>query len=219
MNIPKTERLFYADEQRILKTIQAKKSKELEEQIKYHYFIIFGASGIALTYLATIIKIGFLVFIFGTLAVFAYAFIVFMPYQFYKERKRIKTFLDELNSFINKGTVNTHLIKAKRIALAKEYEDEGDLFIIEYENDKVIYLWDYDYNLKKKFPCLDFEIYEDRFFKLLGRQIYPLSKPIIPVLIDKKAKWNYMCKVGASAHLETENISFDKLIADYNSYI
>ena len=102
--------------------------------------------------------------------------------------------------------------------LKEEFEDEGTLFIIEYETDKVLYLWEYDGIKIKKFPCLQLEIYEEEFFKLFGRQIYPLSEPIKPVMIDKKAKWNYMDKVGLHEHLHTEEINFDKLVTDINSY-
>jgi hypothetical protein len=132
-------------------------------------------------------------------------------------KKKHKDFLQRLKATIDKGKVDTCLINAKRIAVAKEYEDEGDLFIIEYDTDKVLYLWDYDYNLQKKFPCLNFEIYEENFFKLFGRQVYPLSDRIKPLTIDKKGKWNYMSKVGTAEHLQTENINFDKLILDYNN--
>jgi hypothetical protein len=95
--------------------------------------------------------------------------------------------------------------------------DEGDLFIIEYDTDKILYLWDHDYNLRKKLPCLSFEIYEERFFKLFGRQVYSLSDRIDALTIDKKAKWNYMSKIGAPGHLQTDNVNFDKLIEEYNS--
>jgi hypothetical protein len=127
--------------------------------------------------------------------------------------------LQKLNAIIQKGTVDTCLINSKRIAVAKEYEDEGDLFIIEYDDDKVLYLWDYDYNLRKKFPCLDFEIYEESLFKLLGRQVYPLSGPIKPLAIDKKAKWNYIKKIGAPGQLQTDSTNFEKIIEAYNNCV
>lgn len=210
-------RQFYPDELRLLKTLKTKQDKKSETKIKLYHFFIAGLLGIAFTYLATLTKVGFLVFLFGTLAVFAYGFIVFMPYEMYKLRKKQKAFSRQLNSFIEKGTVDTCFIKATRIAVAREYEDEGDLFIIEYDAEKVLYLWDYDCNLKKKFPCLDFEIYEENFCKLLGRQVYPKSEPIDPITIDKQAKWNYMKKVGAPEHLSKENVNFDKLVADVNN--
>ena len=132
-------------------------------------------------------------------------------------RRKGKGFLQRLNAVIDKGTVDTCLINAKRIAVAKEYEDEGDLFIIECDTNKILYLWDYDYNLRKKFPCLDFEIYEDNFFKLIGRQVYTLSDRIEPLTIDKTAKWKYINKIGAPGHLQTDSINFDKLIEEYNN--
>ncbi len=54
--------------------------------------------------------------------------------------------------------------------------------------------------------------------KLFGRQVYPLSDRIKPLTIDKKAKWNYMSKVGAAGHLDTENVkTYRKIIEDYNN--
>ena len=217
MNIPFKTRHFYPDELQFLKALKTQKKKEGVGKIKFYHFVVAGLIGSGFTYITTQIPDSFWTFLLGTLAVFSFAFIVFTPYEMYKMRKRQKDFLQRLNATIEKGTVDTCLINAKKIAIAKEYEDEGDLFIIEYDTDKVLYLWDYDDNLHKKFPCLDFEIYEEDFFKLFGRQVYPLSDRIKPLTIDKKAKWKYMSKVGAAGHLETENVSFDKLIEDYNN--
>lgn len=217
MDILFKTRHFYPDEQKLLKILKTQKEKEGRGKIKYYHFLIAGFLGAGFTYLASLTKGSFWVFPFGVLAVFAFAFIVFMPYEMYKAQKKNKLFLQQLNAYIDRGTVDTCLINAKRIAVAKEYEDEGDLFIIEYDTDRILYLWDYDYNLQKKFPCLDFEIYEDNFFKLAGRQVYPLSDRINPLTIDKKAKWNYISKAGAPEHLETCNVNFDKLTGEYNS--
>lgn len=217
MDIPFKTRSFYPDELRLLKTLKTQKEKEVEGKIKLYHFVIAGFLAAGFTYIATLLPDSFWTFLFGTLAVFSFAFIVFTPYEIYKTRRKGKGFLQRLNVTIEKGTVNTCLINAKRIAVAKEYEDEGDLFIIEYDSDKVLYLWDYDYNLRKKFPCLDFEIYEDDFAKFFGRQVYPLSIRIKPVTIDRKAKWNYLKKIGAPVNLETAHVNFDKLIEAYNN--
>ena len=156
MDIPFKTRHFYPDELRLLKTLKTQKEKDGDGKIKFYHFVIAGIIGVGLTYITTQIPDSFWTFLFGTLAVFSFAFIVFTPYEIYKMRKKQKDFLLRLNSTIDKGTVDTCLINAKRIAIAKEYEDEGDLFIIEYDTNKVLYLWDYDYNLRNNFPCLDF---------------------------------------------------------------
>ncbi|WP_026903421.1 hypothetical protein [Pedobacter glucosidilyticus] len=217
MNIAYKTRNFYPYELRILKTLKTQKEKETSSKIKFYHYLIAGLLGASLTYVTAIIPDSFWTFLFGTIAVFAFAFIVFMPYEIYKKKNRYKLFLRQLSTTLEKGTVDTCVVKTKRIAIAPEYEDESDLYIIELNDNEVLYLWDTEYNLNKKFPCLDFEIYEDSFFKLIGRQIYPLSEKIQPVKIDKNAKWNFMKTYGASGHLETENINFDELLQKYNN--
>lgn len=127
-------------------------------------------------------------------------------------RKKNKYTLQQFQAFIQKGTVDTCRIKAERIALAEEYEDEGDLYIIACNQDQLLYMWDTDYTLRKKFPCLDFEVYEDAFSDLIGRQINPLSSRIKPIIIDTKAKWNYMSKIGVPGHLQLEQSNFDTVL-------
>ncbi len=217
MNIAYKKRVFYPDELRILKTLKTQKEKETTSKIKFYHFLIAGLLGAGLTYVTTIIPDSFWTFLFGTIAVFAFAFIVFMPYEIYKQKNRHKLFLQKLSATIENGTVDTCIVNTKPIAIAIEYEDESNLYIIELNDNEVLYLWDTEYNLNKKFPCLDFEIYEDNFFKLIGRQIYPLSEKIQPVKIDKKAKWNFMKTYGASGHLEIEKINFDELLQKYNN--
>jgi|JI10StandDraft_1071094.scaffolds.fasta_scaffold497876_2 hypothetical protein len=217
MNITFKTRRFYPDELRILKTLKTQKEKETSSKIKFYHFIIAGLLGAGFIYVTTIIPDSFWTFLFGTIAVFAFAFIVFMPYEIYKLRNRHKLFLRQLNAAIEKGTVDTCIINTRRIAIAPEYEDESDLYIVELNDNEVLYLWDTEFNLNKKFPCLDFEIYEDSFFKLIGKQLYPLSEKLQPVQIDKKAKWNFMKTYGASGHLEIEKINFDELLQKYNN--
>ena len=217
MNIPKTTRQFFPAEQRILKSLLTKATKEANSKRKYYHFLIAGCIPVACSYIASIIKIDFLFFVFGTLAVIACAFIVIMPYEIYKDKKMIKNTVRTLQCFLDKGTVDTYQIKSSRIAFAQESEDESDLYIVEFDEDKVLCLWDIEYNLYKKFPCLDFEIYEDAFFKLTGRQIHPLSDKIQPIKVDMKAVWNYSEQYGGLGHLEIENIGFDKLLEKINS--
>ena len=217
MDITFRTRHFYPDELRLLKTLKTQKEKQRVSKIKFYHYVIAGLLGASCTYIAATIPDSFWTFLFGTIAVFSFGFIVFTPNEIYKQKKRHKNFLQQLNAFIDKGTVDTCIIHSKRIALAKEYEDEGNLYIIECDTDKLLYMWDNDYNLQKKFPCLDFEIYEAKFYKTYGRQVYSLSDRINPFIIDKKAKWNYLSKIGAPGHLQTDNKNFDKLIEEYNN--
>ena len=173
--------------------------------------------GASFTYFAILVKDSFWVFPIGTIAVCAFGFIVFGPYEIYKLRKLHQGQLQQLDDYINKGTVATYVIDAKRIAVAKEYEDEGDLFIVEYDRDKVLYLWGNE-NMPRQFPCLRFEVYEESFYHLTGKQVYSLSERIDALVIDNTAKWNYMNKVGCPAHLQTDHINFDTLLQQFSTY-
>jgi hypothetical protein len=138
--------------------------------------------------------------------------------------------LQQLNALIEKGTVDTCSINATRVAFAKEYEDENDWYVFELCKDKVLYLWDREYNLNKIFPSLQFEIYEKFYFELTGKQINPLSDKVAPVMIDPKKKWKFLKQiditehwaeqlVGAPEFVSTENINFDKLINEIENKI
>jgi hypothetical protein len=217
MNFTYTTREFYPDELQLLKKLKAKQIKESKPRFRFYHYLIAGIMGILFTYLAVDIKTGFLVFLFGTGAVFAYGFIVFMPFEMFKQRKSQKEFYKDVDYFIQRGTVDICSINAKRIAILPETEDEGDLFIIEYDNNKALYFLDNDYNIKEGFPCLDFEIYEDKFYKLIGTQIYPKGNPIQPITVDAKKMQSFFDQKGPTEHLSPESLDFDKFISDYNT--
>jgi len=209
-------RELYPDELRILKRLKTQTEKESGSKSKFYCQCILAVFlGIIFTYLARQTnEDSFWFFLFGTIVVFSFGFVVFMPYEVYKKQEKNKNFLQRLKAQIEKRTVEICCINATRIALAKEYEDEGDWYIVEICKDKVLYLWDITYNLNKKFPCLQFEIYEDNFFKLTEKQIYPLSEKIKPVIIDKNKKWKFMEQIGVPRQMITENISIENISFD-----
>jgi hypothetical protein len=217
MNPYFTIRPFYPEELRLLRLLKAKKEKECKASPRYHYLLVSTGIGILFTYLAIMVSDSFWVIPFGTIAVIAMGIIVFAPYEIYKNRKKENETLEELSTCLENGTLRAWHINANRIALAEEYEDEGDLFIIEYEPGRILFLWEQDHNLQNRFPCLNFDIYEESYCKLLGKQVFPLSERIDPVRIDRKAKWNYLCEFGEPAHLETRVASFEDLVNEFNS--
>lgn len=215
-NLVYKTRSLYPDELRLLKVLKSQTEKK-KIKVKPYYFLVAAISGACLTYIVSILPGSFWTFLLGTLAVIMFSFIVFAPYEIYKQRRRQKVFLQQVNHLLKKGTVDTCLLNAEKIAIAPEYEDESDLYIVKLTEDTVLYIWDTEYNLNKKFPCLDFEIYEDSFYKLIGRRLYPLSDKIKPVEIGKKAKWNYMERYGTPEQLKTDTTNFDELLKKYNS--
>jgi len=216
---PFTSRPYNPTELRLLTTLKKRLEKESATKVKFYHFIIAAILGAGFAWIAASIPDSFWTLLTGTIAILCFSFIVFTPYELYKQKRRHRSTLLALYQAISKGSVAVCSIRARQIALAKEYEDEGDLYIVEYEPGKILYLWDTVYNLNKTFPCLDFELYEESFFKLLGRRLNPLSEKIKPALIDRKAKWNYMKKFWSPVELETEEMGFEELIVKFNSCI
>jgi hypothetical protein len=92
MNIAYKTRNFYPDELRVLKTLKTRNEKKTGSKIKFCHFLVAGLSGAGLTYVASIIPDGFWTFLLGTTAVFAFAFVLFVPYEIFKQKNRHKLF-------------------------------------------------------------------------------------------------------------------------------
>lgn len=215
MEITYSPRDIYPAELKLLKRIIAEKKKQVNKRIKFAHFLIIGTVGIICVYIAVKVPESFWTFLFGTLGVLAFAFIAFAPYEIYKLTKTHKLVLNQINTIIDKGVVHTCRISAERIAIAPEYEDEGNLYIIELNKSEVLYLWDAEYNLNKIFPCLEFEIYDKPFYECTNMQIYPLSDRTKPIKIDKKAKWDYMKKFGVPGNLEIRKIALAETLKQH----
>jgi hypothetical protein len=216
-------RALYPDELRRLNTLKTKTEKNKTKTSKSLVFFWALLLGIVCTCVAVETpKDSFWFFIFGTVAVFSFATAVFKLFNDLKAQDKNKNILQRVHALIDKQTVDTCPVNATRIALAETYEDESDWYIFELGNDKILRYWDVDFAYNsRKFPCLQFEIYEKNFAHLTGNDIYPLSEKIKPVvLIDPKKKWKYMCQfdpfehlVGAGENIGIANIGFDELIS------
>ena len=201
-----------AKEIKTLGKIRSSREKELRRPFQWAQpasAIVLGALAL---YLATWTRYDLITFLLGTFSVFCVAFVIIRPYEYFKDRKRARVMRGKVDEVLDEGMVEVAPVTAKQVALAKEHEDEGDLYIVDIDKGHVCYMWDRGYNLKKNFPCLEFEIYSEEFSQLIGRQINPLSEKMKPVIIDPRAKWNYLNKTGAPDHLAIEKRNFEKLI-------
>jgi hypothetical protein len=214
-------RALYPDELRRLKTLKTQTEKRKAKISKSLLFFWALLLGITCTCIAVETSKDFLVFLFGTVAVFSFGTAIFVPIEQYKAQEKNKDILQHVHTLIEKQTVDTCYVNATRFAHAKEFEDEGDWYIFELDKGKVLRYLDVDFAYNsRKFPCLQFEIYEKSFAYLTGKDIYPLSEKIKPVvMIDPKKKWKYMDQidpfedlVGAGECMSMANIGFDELI-------
>jgi hypothetical protein len=217
--LKKHTRALTLKETKALNKIRSTANKDLKRGYKVSHFLLAILLGTTFIFLATWVAYDFLTFAFGTIAVFSFGFVVFMPFEIYKDLKKAKEKIKAIDNVLAANNVEVTPVTAKQIAIAKEYEDEGDLYLVQTDDSHIIYLWDNDYNLKKNFPCLEFEIYSDDVYKLIGRQINPLSGKFKPIVINPKAKWNYLKKAGAPGHLTIEKKDFKKLVERINTAV
>ena len=201
-----------AKEIKTLGKIRSSREKELRRPFQWTQPVSAVVLGTLALYLATWTRYDLITFLLGVFFIFCAAFVIIRPYEYFKDRKRARIMRGKVDEVLRAGMVEVAPVTAKQVALAKEHEDEGDLYIVEMEKGHVCYMWDRGYNLKKNFPCLEFEIYSEVFAQLIGRQINPLSEKMKPVIIDPRAKWNYLKKSGAPDHLYIEKKNFEKLI-------
>lgn len=208
-------RPLLADEIRLLNKLKRKNMKRRISRFKVSDFIFIFLTGAALLDMALLIEVATAAVVFGTMAVLCFSFVLLAPYEMYRKRRRSKKRWSQLNQLLMENGIQVTRVNALQVAVAKEYEDEGDLFIIEYKAGEVLYLWDYDDQLKKRFPCQQFEIYAADFTSLTGRPVHALSERIQPRVIDAKSKWKYLKKYGGPGHMTTEQIEFEELMSRF----
>jgi hypothetical protein len=206
-------------ESKALQKIKSSAEKDIKRGYKIHSLFIAAVFGVVCVFLANWTTYDFLKFVFGTISILSFGFAVFMPYEIHKEIKKAKEKIKEIDGIMKQDTVDVSIVKASRIAVAREFEDEGDLYIVETTNKNILYLWDNDYNLKKNFPSLEFEIYSEDFYKTIGRQINPLSEKIKPITIDPKSKWAYLKKIGGPGHLTLDKRDFEEVLEQINNVV
>jgi ABC-type multidrug transport system fused ATPase/permease subunit len=208
-------RPLHADEIRLLNKLKNKAMKKRTSRYKVLDFIFIFLTGLALTDIAVGIKIDMATFVFGTMALLCFIFLVFWPNVINNQPRQQQKRWSQINHLLMENGIQVTRVNALQVAVAREYDDEGDLFIIEYKAGEVLYLWDQDDQLKKRFPCQQFEIYTDDFTALTGRPVHALSERIHPREIDAKSKWKYLRKYGDPGHMTTEQIGFEELMSRF----
>lgn len=211
MELQEITRPLNAVEIKMLKKVRKVIEESKAFKYKTYHWIIAFLSGVAATCLAVYFKDGFLMFLFGTIAVFCFVAVVFGPYEIYKATRAANKTLEKMDDFLTANQVKVIPINALQIAIAEEFDDEGFLYIIEYKPGNILYLEE----MVRKPISLQFEIYEEAFSDLTERRIHPLSEKIKPVKIPGKTKWAVLKERGWPAHLTTEVIGFDELMNEF----
>ncbi|MFK7972120.1 MAG: hypothetical protein AB8F95_17255 [Bacteroidia bacterium] len=134
-----------------------------------------------------------------------------------KKRKTAKKELPELLLAQIGSKVNVISITASRVIQFEEYEDEGELYLIETPEGECFYLWDWLYTMVENslFPSSQFEIFVEGYIhNAFDTNIKILGDPISPIMIKGKIKWDYFEKEGFPEPLEKLNKSFDEILEE-----
>lgn len=217
MQLKTTDRKLSAKELRLLKLVLNNRIEELQSKNHLRFFLVSLSIAIAFAGVAWSLNDGVFLFLTGTIAVFAFVAFIFSIVPTFKERIIERKFVNELEAYIKRGLVTVSQINAVNIAEVSEYESDSNLFIIEYEKDKILFYWDFKYSLYDKFPCEHFEIYDATFYKFADREINFLSPKIEAETIRLSEKSNYFVKSRKPAHLEIINRNFQELISEIKS--
>lgn len=215
MELARISRPLLPEEIKRLRKLKKERQSRLQKGFQYYWLLYAVLAGTVFTGLAIYLEDGFLHFLCGTLAVFAWSALVFAPWEAFKLFRRDKAQIAVLDECLNSGTIRVVPVNALRIALAPEFEDESDLYMVEYAPDHILYIWDIDYNLEGVFPCMRFDLYEPEFAVLTGMVLHPRSEKIEPVHIDKAAKWKHLGEFGGPGEWQAERRNFDELIAAF----
>lgn len=137
--------------------------------------------------------------------------------QYMKQKKNGNKQLQSLTKIKNGNQISVVPIELNRIVKLEEYEDEGDLYLIETKDKKCIYLWDAEYLLidDKEFPSEQIEVYVDDTFKFgINKKVKCLGNKLIPTIVKGKDKWSFYGKVSFPRDLQIEEKPFDKIIEE-----
>jgi hypothetical protein len=212
-NLPSQSRALSEKELRALKKMRATSEQGLKRALRLSTIATAVLIGVAAIFVAISTSYNIIALMSGTIAVLSLGYALFLPVEVYKDIRKLKSQLAEINTAIQTNQVIVFPLTAKQFAVAKEYRGEGDLYIIETNDGTILYIWDDNDNLKKNFPAHSFEVYDDGFAKLIGRQLNPISEKVTPIVIDSKAKWAYLEKNAAPGNMTFEKKDFNKLVA------
>lgn len=137
--------------------------------------------------------------------------------QYFEQKKNGNKQLKNLTEIQNENQITVVSIELNRIAKLEEYEDEGDLYLIETKDKKCIYLWDVEYMLvdDKEFPSDQIEMYvDDTFIVGIDKKVKCSGNKLTPIIINAESKLSFFEKVGFPENLQLEEKSFDKIMEE-----
>jgi hypothetical protein len=201
-------------EEKALKKIRSSQEKEIHQAFKPQVLAALALAGIVAVITASRTTYKLAIFLLGLVGLICFASLVLMPFEVYKTKRKAGAKIKLIDDLLARNAVDVYTIRAKQVALARQYGNEGELFIVDTVDHGILYLWDHDGSLRKNFPCLEFEVYDEPFQELIGRQVNPLGAKTKPnVVIDAKAKQAYFKKAAPPGHMTTDRKLFENVIA------
>lgn len=214
MKLTTITRPLYPNEITLLRQAHADALGRLQPKVKQYHYLAAVLSGILFFYLAYLSapQSNFLFSFLLLIAVLCGAFVVFIPFEERRQIEKAREKAAKIEELITINEIKVTPVTATRVAIAPEYEDECNMYVLEIAPDNVLYLWDYDYNLEEIFPCLQFDVYDKEIHFLIDLAVFNLSEKVDPVLLDPKTKWKEMIQAGLPENMAIEQVGFDRVV-------
>lgn len=205
-------RPLYPEEQAFLLRLRSRLALPVRLPVKVYWLFVLLLVGEVCFHLMSLSRYEGVFSLFGILTACSFAVVGYVPVAWFVAKKHRLKRIRAIDTVLKSGTVGVTPVEARRTALAMEHAREGDLWIIEYERDQLLFLWDYTSKLRRLLPRERFELYDAAFEPLFGRMVYASGPKTLPTFIDSVAKYRYFSRHGAPEQLSTAAADFEETV-------
>ncbi len=202
--------------------------KIIELSYKIKPYIIIGIltflSGVTLYFFSKSFNKIFLGEFVGQLIGFIFsvciALLFYFPFEQIKSRKRLNNENTQIESLINKNEIEVYEIQTNQAIHFIQYDDEGELYLIQISENKLLYIWDDQTLIKKtKFPNTHFEIYKDIDLRwLLWNKVTYKGQRFTPKKVTANTKSKYFKAEGYPEDLTEIEGNIESFFEKVNQY-
>ena len=134
--------------------------------------------------------------------------------DFFKIKKKKKTYLEQLTEFKEKNELSMLVIRPKRVLEFLKFEEDMAFYLVEEANGQSFYLCDFEDQFPIEFPTTILEYYLDDIYSSSTNQKLLCKGSKIPLIgINTPKNWADNEKMGDLYNFESPKYSFDEFLS------